>query len=427
MEIERYLTEKKEEIRSLKVEKRSVEFPAVKFGVAVIGPRRAGKSFSIFDFIKTKRIEDSDYVFVNYEDDEIKTLKRREKVGIVETHIELYRKHPLYVFLDEVHALERWESFVYSLIEKKRYHVFITGSNSKLLSKEIATQLRGRVVTVPVFPFSFREYLNLKKVGFSHPMSSSSVSRLKGYLKEYLMTTGFPPVLIDGLNPKIFFKEYVDLVVFRDIVERFRIKNIHALRYLIGRIVSSFSSKFSVNKVFNELRSESVKVGKGAIYEYAKHLEEVMFSFFLKKFYFSQKKTELSVPKVYLCDLGLANYLLATKFSEDIGRAMENLVFTELKKKELCGEIDLFYWESENREVDFVIKEGFKVKELIQVTYASGRDEVEKREITSLLKGGELLKCKDLLCITWDYEAEEEIKGRSIRFIPLWKWLLKIS
>ncbi|RLI99637.1 MAG: AAA family ATPase [Candidatus Aenigmatarchaeota archaeon] len=431
MEIERYLVEKKEEIRGFEVKKRLVKFPVTKFGTAVIGPRRSGKSFSLFSLIKDKKIKDEDYIFVNYEDDEIKTLERTKKIRVVDAHIELYRKPPRYIFLDEIHALERWQSFVYSLIEKKKYYVFITGSSSKLLSKEIATQLRGRIISVPVFPFSFKEYLSLKEAVPSFPLSSSAISNLKGFLREYLLSTGFPPVIIDKMNPKVFFKDYVNLVIFRDIVERFRVKNIYALKFLINRIISSFSAKFSVNKVFNELKARNIKVGKAMLYDYADHLDDVMFSFFLKKFYFSEKKSALSVPKAYLCDLGLANYLIGTKFSEDIGRAMENIVSIELKKKELGGEIDLFYWESHNCEVDFVVKEGLRIKQLIQVTYASSIDEIEKRELRALLKASKELNCKNLLCITWDYEGIESLKSRGlerkIRFVPLWKWLLSPS
>ncbi|MCD6476592.1 MAG: ATP-binding protein [Candidatus Aenigmarchaeota archaeon] len=424
MELERYLAEKKEEIKNLQIKERQVNFPLTKFGVAIIGPRRAGKTFSIFSFIKNKHLKDEEYIFINYEDDEIKSLKRSEKVKIIDKHIEMYKKQPKFIFLDEIHALERWQSFIYSLIEKKKYHLFITGSSSKLLSKEIATQLRGRVISIPVFPFSFKEYLNLKEIKPSFPLSSSTISILKGFLREYLSTTGFPPIIIDKINPKTFFKDYIDLIIFKDIVERFKVKNIYALKFLINRIISSSPKQFSVNKVFNELKSRGIKTGKGVLYNYADHLEDVMFLFFLKKIYFSERKSALSIPKVYLCDLGLANYLVGTKFSENIGKAMENAVFIELKKKELGGEINLFYWEADNYEVDFVIKEGIKIKQLLQVSYTSARDEIDKREIKSLLKASKELKCKNLLVITWDYESEEKIDGKKIKFIPLWKWLL---
>ena len=128
------------------------------------------------------------------------------------------------------------------------------------------------------------------------------------------------------------------------------------------------------------------------------------------------------MPKIYINDNGLASNL---GFFPDIGKLMENLVFLELKKKELEGEYEIYYWRDyRQKEVDFVIKEGLKVKQLIQVTYAFARDEIDKREIKSLLKASEELKCKNLFVITWDYENEEKIDRKRIKFIPLWRWLL---
>ena len=130
------------------------------------------------------------------------------------------------------------------------------------------------------------------------------------------------------------------------------------------------------------------------------------------------------MPKIYISDTGLASNLV--RFSSDIGKFMENLVFLELKKKELNNIFEIFYWKDyQQREVDFVIKEGLKIKQLIQVSFASDRNEINEREIKSLLKASELLKTKNLLCITWDYENIEVIKRKKIKFLPLWKWLLR--
>jgi len=159
------------------------------------------------------------------------------------------------------------------------------------------------------------------------------------------------------------------------------------------------------------------------VYAYASYLEEVFFAFLLRKFHFSYKKSLLSMPKIYVNDTGVASNIIS--FSPDMGKLVENLVFLELKKKELEGKIEIFYWKDyQGREVDFVIREGMGIKQLIQVTHASGKDEIEKREISSLMKASELLRCKDLVVITWDYEDEERIGDKKIKFIPLWKWLL---
>ena len=158
------------------------------------------------------------------------------------------------------------------------------------------------------------------------------------------------------------------------------------------------------------------------MYDYITKLEGILFFFFLKKFSKKVHLRETWPKKIYLCDTGLVKI---TKFSPDYGRSMENTVFLELvRSKNENPLMDIFYYKLSDGEVDFVLKKGSKIKQLIQVTYASSKDEIEKREIKSLLKASKELKCKDLLVITWDYEGEEKHDKKKIKFIPLWKWLI---
>ena len=420
--MERYLVDKKEEIRYHQVIERLIEVKLSKeFVNAIIGPRRAGKTFFLFSLIKKLNLKDEDFLFINFEDDEIKNLKRKEITKCIQKHTEIYGKEPKFLFFDEIQNLERWQSFIYSLVEKKRYYVFITGSSSKLLSREIATQLRGRSLNVIVFPFNFKEFLTIKGFKFKKIYSSLEEAKIKNYLKEYLSSGGFPQVVLKKIDKKTFFNEYLNVVLYRDIIERYKIENIEVARFLLYSALQSFTKEFSLNKIFKQLKQRA-EVSNKTIYNYSLYLEEIFFAFFLRKFHFSHKKSLLSLPKVYINDPGLASNLI--RFSSDIGKFMENLVFLELKKKELNNIFEIFYWKDyQQREVDFVIKEGLKVKQLIQVSYASDRNEINEREIKSLLKASELLNCKNLLCITWDYESVEKIKGKKIKFIPLWKWL----
>jgi predicted AAA+ superfamily ATPase len=163
-----------------------------------------------------------------------------------------------------------------------------------------------------------------------------------------------------------------------------------------------------------------IKVSKNTLYDFQKFLEDVNVIFFLKKYSKSVRKTELSLPKAYVVDNGLYTF---TTYKHEIGIEMESFVFQELLKSGLRPNKDIFYF-GNGFEVDFVLKEGLKIKQLIQVTFASSKDEIEKREIKSLLKASELLKCKNLLVITWDYEDELKIENKKIAFKPLWKWLL---
>ncbi len=419
-----YIIDKKEEIKEANVISRDVNlFETKSVALVVIGPRRAGKTYSLIDFIHKNKLKDEDYVFINFEDDLIFHMKREEKINLIKHHIEIYNKEPEYIFLDEIYALEDWEHLLYSLIEKHKYKIFITGSSSKLLSKEIATALRGRAFSKIVFPFSFKEYLKLLDFDVNMKLiSTRKKAQILHHLSNYLSSSGFPQILIDKIHPTLFFRDYLDLVMFKDVMERYNVENIFALKHLLIKMISSFSKQFSINKVYNELKGLGIKIGKATLYDYAEYITDSLVAFFIKRFDFSEKTSELSIPKLYLADNGLANYILKTNFSENKGRLMENVVAIELKKKEFDSNVHIFYWKDyQQHEVDFVVKDGLKVKQLIQVTDASSKEEIKKGELRALLKASKELKCKDLLVITWDYEAEEDC----IKFVPLWKWLLE--
>ncbi|MFQ6055866.1 MAG: ATP-binding protein [Methanosarcinales archaeon] len=425
----KYLLDKKEDIKSLEVVKqRLVKFPETKnFIITIIGPRRAGKTYSLYDFLLNKKVlKDEEYLFINLEDEGIQLLGRDKISKSISYHEEIYGAEPKFIFLDEVQALDKWERFVYTIFEKKRYHIFITGSSSKLLSKEIATQLRGRSTSVTILPLSFREYLLLKGLEVKRFYSTREENKMKNILLNYLKLGGFPDVAIGNIHAKRFFKDYVDLVVFKDLVERFNIRNVFLMKFLVNSALASFGKDFSIHKVYTTLKSRNIKVSKKTLYSYSTLLEDVMFSFFLQKFSSSLREAILSLPKVYINDPGLVNNTLLVNFSENIGRLMENVAFLELKRmKNENPLLEFYYWKDyQQREVDFVIKEGSKINQIVQITYASGRDEIASREVKALLKASEELKCNNLLVITWDYEEIIKVNNKTIKCIPLWKWLL---
>jgi len=422
----KYLIDKKEDIKKLEVVDRELNIrPNKDFVITIIGPRRAGKTFACYYLIKKWGLRDEDYLFVNFEDDEVKKRSREEIVSFIKTHVEIYGKEPEFIFLDEIQNLKDWESFVYSLVEKKRYFIFLTGSSSKLLSKEVATQLRGRSLNYVIFPFSFKEFLISKNFELRKIYSSIEEAKIKNFLVEYIQKGGFPLVVLGKIDEKTFSREYVDVVLYKDIVERFKIENVDAARFLLYSLLESFSKEFSINKVYKAMKEKGMEVSNKVLYSYASYIQEAFFSFFVKKFYYSYRKSELSIPKVYVNDVGIANNFSRHQFMENIGRLMENLVFIELKKQELSNLIErIYYFKDTQNEVDFVVKKGLEIDQLIQVTYASNKDEVEKREIKGLLKASEFLKCKNLLVVTWDYEDEINVNNKRIVFKPLWKWLL---
>ncbi len=216
-------------------------------------------------------------------------------------------------------------------------------------------------------------------------------------------------------------KEYFDGIFYRDFVERHNIKSLDFGRFLFEFAVQNFSKEMSVRRVKSFFER---KVSYTTLYSYMDKLQDTLVIFFLDRFSESVYERRSWPKKLYLCDVGIPRIF---RFSEKVGDKMENAVFLEfLRRKNEDPLLEVFYFKDrQGREVDFVVKEGAKVKQLIQVTYASMKDEIENKEIKSLVRASELLKCRDLLFITWDYEDDRTVDGTGIKFLPLWKWLLR--
>ncbi len=417
-----YLVEVKEDIKDLKVLPRDLEV-STNFPVVIVGPRRAGKTFYLYYLIKNLNLKNEDYLFVNFEDYEVKI---EDPTKIIPLHIEIYKKEPKFLFLDEIQSMDNWQNFLYSLAERKKYCIFATGSSSKLLSKEVSSFLRGRFLNRLLLPLSFREYMVFKGTN-SDTVSQRGISKIKGLLEEYLRSGGFPEVVLGLIKKKAFVKEYINVIIYKDFIERYNIENPEVAEFLIYSLIQSNTSKISVNKIHKQLK-QITKVSNKTIRKYVFLLPETFFVFLCRKFSFSIKKTYLSQPKIYLCDTSL-------DYDENgIGKKMENAVFLELVRKTLEPNKDLFYFQTkEGYEVDFLIKEEGKIKRLIQVTHANNFDEIDKREIRALIHAHELFKTyrPELIVITWDYEDEKIVswfnKKAKITFVPLWKWLLGSS
>ncbi len=411
----RYIVERKDAIKRLKkdVKERAIEVtPTKDFILSIVGPRRAGKTYLIYNFIKKENLNDEEYLFVNFEEIEANLS------DLLDAHAEIYGRYPEFLFLDEIQALKGWEREVYRLYETKRFFIFVTGSSSKFLSKEIATQLRGRSLSIRVYPFSFSEIAKLHDIkrGF---YSGEIIAKIKKLLQDSIKEGCYPDVVLKKIEASKFFAELIDLVIYKDIVERYGISSRNALEFFIKSAIASNSRKFSINKTYNTARSMHIRVSKNTLYNFQRFLEDVNIMFFLKKYSKSLRKIEISLPKAYVVDNGIYSF---TTYEFDIGNLMESFVFQELIKRGYEPSKNLFYF-GENYEVDFVIKDARGIKQLIQVTYASGKDEIEGREIKGLLKASELLSCRDLMIITWDYEDKLKFEGKNIKFVPLWKWV----
>lgn len=397
---------------------------------SIIGPRRAGKTYFLFQKIQSlisNGVKKENIVYLNFEDPRLVDLNFKEIREVIKLHWQIFpnsTKGGLYIFIDEPQAIKNWEISVRSLHDEG-FYVFISGSSSKLLSKEIATSLRGRTISYLLLPFSFKEFLQIKDASLDiQKLSSKEESRLLSLLDDYLNFGGFPEISKET-NIEIKLKilsEYFNSIVYKDIVERYRIQNIQLIKWLIKTAINSLAKEFSIHKIYLTLKSQKVEISKNTLYTYTSMLEDAFFIFLIPRFGYSIRKRDLTINKAYLSDLGFTRLI---GLNQDIGLKMENVVFLELeRRKEPLTEI--FYWKNvQQEEVDFVVKKGNKIEQLIQVCYNISDIDVKKRELRALLKASKELKCKKLQVITYNKFGEEKINQLKIIYTPLWKWLLK--
>ena len=385
--------------------KRYIQVPNI---LAILGVRRCGKSMLSWEIFK-----DEKFGYINFDDERLVGMKAEDLNKVLEVFYELYGKGLKCIVLDEPQNIEKWELFANRLRRTKR--VIVTGSNSKLLSGELATALTGRFVSFTIFPFSFKELLKFYGVGIEN-ITTSVRGEVFKYLKEYLELGGFPERF--RLGERIINEIYFSILT-KDVLRRGKVKKEVELKKISNFLIGNFSKEFS----FRSVKEFTGVKHLSTVSKWVDLLEQAYLLFVVERFSFKLKKPVFAPKKVYCVDNGLANSV-SFRVAENFGRLMENTVFLELLRKRVYGLEIYYYKDALQHEVDFVVKEGLRIKQLIQVTYASGRDEIEKREIKSLLKASKELGCKNLLVITWDFEGDESLEGRKIKFVPLWKWLV---
>lgn len=387
--------------------------------LVIQGPRRAGKTVLLKLLIRKmmKSIDKNKILYVNLED---YRLFQYYSLELIEAIYDTYREKinpdkEVYYFIDEIQNIEGFEHYLRSQYDsEKKIKFIITGSNSKLLSKELATLLTGRTLTFEVFPFSFKEYLLYKNMEISDNKYYSlepNIHKLKHLFNDYY-TLGSIPEYIN--NPKKErLEEYFENVILKDIVERYNIRNTKLIKdlgiYLLSNATNLISNS-SLSKVFD--------VSINTIKEYISFLESAYLFFHLNKFSYSYKKQLKTSSKIYSIDNGLIN-LVSFKFSENKGRLFENLVFLELKRnnKEI-------YYHKLKKECDFLIKKNLKIINAIQVSISLDLPKTKKREYEGLIEALNEYNLKEGLIITEDQYEDLKIDEFKIKIRPLWFWLL---
>ncbi len=396
--------------------------------IVLNGFRRVGKTYILYGLINEllKSNSREEIFHINFEDERI-PLKTEFLSNLIPIANEVFSKKIKYLFLDEPHNIPNWSKWLRRIYDNENMKIFVSGSSSKMSEEEIPTELRGRFLELKIFPLSFKEFLKFKKLNFDMKLMEYSEAEKPFILKaltEYLTYGGLPEaVLIDKSKKLELAQSYYSTVVKRDIVERYKVDNEESLKALIKLLLDS--KEYSISKSYNNLKSLGYKIGKSTLQRYLSYIENSYFAFSLPIFSYKIKDQMQYPKKIYFIDNVFIN-AISTKFSNNFGRLYENIVAVELKRRKK----ECYYWKNtEKEEVDFVIKSEAKVSRLIQVCYDISDPDTKKREIKALLKASKDLKCNNLLVINQDYSGEEDLEWfgikRKVKFIPLWKWLLK--
>lgn len=392
----------------------------------VIGMRRTGKTCFCLQHLQgliADGMSRDRTLYLSFENERLLGFQSDDFQTILDVYFARFPKNKrrkCYFILDEIQRIAGWESFARRVVDHENIHLILTGSSAKLLSKEIATAFRGRSLTTEVFPLSFAEFLEWHNLVHAPlPAFSAAVNAsLRNGIARYFDDGGFPEVQsLDNHTRNEILQSYIDTVLFRDIVERYRIGNVTALRFLIKAIMNAPGQKFSVSKFSNKLKTLGVKCSRNDLYIYLDYLADSFLVFRVPLHTHSVQVQRVNPDKLYIIDSGLAR---AVALSPDSGRGMllENLVFLHLRRQGF----DIEYLQTDNGyEVDFVVrKRGMDGGCLVQVAYDLSNAQTHDRETRAMNAAGNEFRGLGKIIVTWD----DETRVGDIQVLPAWKFLL---
>ncbi|HWR20720.1 MAG TPA: ATP-binding protein [Verrucomicrobiae bacterium] len=395
-----------------------------------IGVRRSGKSTYMFQVIQ--RLLDGgvprqNILYLNFFDDRLHTL-RQDNLGLIaEAYYALYpeKKHTetVYCFFDEIQATPGWEPFVDRLMRTEQCEVYLTGSSARMLSKEIATQMRGRALSWELFPFSFREFLDYKGVESEGALSTKKRLLVQKAFEAYWETGGFPEVAGLGRSLRIkIHQEYLHAILFRDLVERHDVSHPRAVTDLAHWLVDNTASHYSVNRLTGYLKSLGHKVPKASVSDYLEWFEDAYFLFSVRLFDPSLARSHTNPKKVYCVDHALVTSV-SSGMLVNSGHLLENLVFTALRR--LHPEI-YYYKTKSGREVDFIVPMRGRPRTLVQVCESLAEPQTRKRETTALGEAMAELGFETGTIVTRNEAQRIKTSGSTIEVVPIWRYLLDL-
>ena len=374
----------------------------------ITGPRRVGKSTQALLMLR-----DKNFAYLNFDSQPL--LNAWDANLVMRMLDDVYPGYD-YLLLDEVQNLDAWDMWVSELYRQGK-NLIITGSNAKMLSSEMATVLTGKYLQVEMLPFSLEELFDWNKLDLHHLMSEQD-AECKVLTDDYLRNGGYPEVVASRQLVRSYLDTLFDSIVWKDVAKRHNVRNITDLNNLAVYLVSNFCNPLSANELSEELGLSSVNTTK----KYMDYLHEPYLFYYLSRYNNKLKLMKKAPRKVYVVDNG---FVAAKAFSvtENLGRLLENQVFIELVRRGYDTEKTMFYYRSRNdKEVDFVLRQGAHIERLVQVCYDMNSPKTEKREVDAIVECAGELKCDNLTIVTYDDERTIEKNGYKITVIPIVKF-----
>lgn len=396
--------------------------------ITVSGVRRCGKS-SMMKIVANRLLatgaDRTRILWINFDDERLDGMSTDELGQVLDAYREMFPDVSLqsvYMFFDEIQMVEKWELFVMRLYKSYCKNLYISGSNARMLSSQLATALRGWPIEFEAFPLSFSEYLQFRRVEASRFNENGRV-RLLTMCREYLHASAFPEVAL--MNEKSLrirkVQGYFNTMLFRDLIEHYGLTSAETVKYFLKRMMLNLTKPTSVNAIYNDLKSQGRKVDKNKLYELADMACDTFMFFKVNRWSASMIKEASRLPKYYFIDNGMRNAVVLPQ-SDDEGKLLENMVFLHLRRH-LDPSYKISYF-SEGAECDFVVQREERIEVLVQVCYSMSDPDTRQREMRGLLVASQLTGCRNCMIITLDEESQVSVGDIEVNITPAWKWLL---
>lgn len=380
----------------------------------VIGVRRSGKSTICHKVLLEGGIR---YGYFNLDDDRLIRMKAEDLNTVLSCVYQLYGIDVPCLFLDEIQNVEGWHLFVNRLLRSKM-RIFVTGSNAKLLSGELATHLTGRYNEIRLFPFSFSEYCSFHQIDTAGITTKADATRKSAFM-DYIATGGFPEIQ-DLRNKRGYIESLLGAILEKDIKRRFKIRNVDALRKIAGHLINTACQEINYDDM-----SETLGISDKTCKKYTDYLRQAFLIQILSKHSF-KSRNRIRNAKAYIVDPGLLDNRENSLSGENIGWRLENVVYIELLRRCAYDFRDVYYYKAAPRakEVDFVVCDKDRALELIQVAYEIDTPKSYNRETSALVQAAGPLHCYNLTLIAFSPTRDVVIEGKTIHIVSAIEWLL---